>query len=189
MVSFCRSGLLALTLVGGLVTEAAGQTQRIQHRFWASDVTRERLQDNSVLTEYFGESSAENPKNAVLRVGFIPRFGCAPLITMKFGLTDAASDSQTPVRNPADLNMLSVNIDGTALPFPLLLDRDADHVSVYLNANLQRRLTTKLRIEVGNRMYVRTRNGEAIRFSLLGSRDAISIAHQNCRRHDPSVQG
>jgi len=73
------------------------------------------------------------------------------------------------------------------LSFPTLLDNDGDVVSVYLNASLQRRITTRLRIEVGTRMQYLMRNGKQLNFSLMGSRDAIRIANQNCRRHDPTT--
>jgi len=103
MLSFCRSGLLALTLVSGFMVSVEGQVRRIEHRAWASDVAIERLQDNSLLTEYFGETRSSQTADVILRVGFIPRFGCAPLITLKYGLIDPAQEGQTKARNPSEL--------------------------------------------------------------------------------------
>ncbi len=192
MLSFCRSGLLALTLMSGSIADAQAQpVQRISHIDWVSDVSIERLQDKSVLTEYFGEGASNKYKDITFRVGFIPRFGCAPLITFTF-----AGESVTSVQSnidaskfPTDLSRLDIEIDGARMAFPALLDDNRDHHSVYMNADLQRRITARLRIEVGNRMSVLLRNGKRLNFSLMGSRDAISIANQNCRRHDPSIQG
>ena len=198
MLSFCRSGLLALTLVSGSMADAQARTQRIIHSDWVSDVTSERLRDQSVLTEYFGESVSKEHKDVVFRIGFIPRFGCAPLITVNFGneaLAASATESSnqqgkiSPANLPSDLSRIGVWIDGASLAFPTLIDKNDDHTSVYMNADLQRRITARLRVEIGSQMRVELRNGERVHFSLLGSRDAISIANQNCRRHDPSVQG
>ena len=187
MLSFCRSGLLALTLVSGCVANVEAQVQRSLHKSWVSDVSIERLQDKSVLTEYFGETQSEESEEITFRVGFIPRFGCAPLITYKFGKN--AASGLLPVVQPLQIDSLSVFIDGSKLAFPALADENADHHSIYMNADLQRRITAKIRIEVGNKMVVRPGVARQLSFSLQGSRDAISIANQNCRRHDPSNQG
>lgn len=187
MLSCCRSGLLALTLVMGCVLvamDADAQTiNRIEHQNWVSDVSLERLQDNSILTEYYGETTANPITGIAFRIGFIPRFGCAPLITFKVG-----KDAELLTEEQLQGDSLSVSIDGTRLPFPTLTDEDGDHYSVYLNDTLQRRITTKIRIEVGNVMLLKASAAGDVKFSLLGSRDAVSIANQNCRRHDPSIQ-
>lgn len=187
MVSFYRSGLLALTLVCVFVTVVEAQVQRQEHQAWVSDVSMERLQDQSVLTEYFGESASKESDTVTFRIGFIPRFGCAPLITFKFGKNAPAG--LVPVVQPSEIASLAVNIDGAKLAFPALADENDDHHSIYMNSSLQRRLTTKIRVEVGNSMVVRPGVAGQLSFSLVGSRDAISIANQNCRRHDPSSQG
>jgi len=190
MLSFCRSGLLALTLVSGSIAYAQAQIQRISHQSWVSDVSIERLQDKSVLTEYFGEAASSEHDNVHFRVGFIPRFGCAPLITFKFGdqaIVDYRLNSDSDY--PDNLGDLAVSIDGATMSFPTLVDNDNTHVSVYMNTSLQRRITARLRVEIGSRMRVALSNGKLLAFSLQGSRDAISIANQNCRRHDPEIQG
>lgn len=187
MLPVYRSGLLALTLVIGCVAGIEAQMQRSVHQAWAADVFVERLQDKSVLTEYFGETVSAQSDKITFRVGFIPRFGCAPLITFKFGKN--APSGLVPVVQPVEIESLSVTIDGSRLAFPALADDNDDHHSIYMNASLQRRLTTKLRVEVGNSMVVSPRIAKQLSFSLLGSRDAISIANQGCRRHDPLQQG
>jgi len=161
------------------------------HQTWISDVTVERLHDESVLTEYYGEAVSDQHTDVILRVGFIPRFGCSPLITLQLGETALSGErsEEDPAFFPNDLSVLAVLIDGQSVSFPTLLDNDGSQVSVYLNASLQRRITTRLRIEVGNRMQFLMRNGKQLSFSLLGSRDAVRIANQNCRRHDPTEQG
>lgn len=200
MLSFYRSGLLALTLVSGsIVGVQASGIQRITHQEWVSDVSVERLQDKSVLTEYYGESASREHDGIRFRVGFVPRFGCAPLITFHFGekgqstgepfkgetLIDAKAPANNAILNGADLSGLQVSIDGAALSFPTLVDNDLSHMSVYMNADLQRRITTRLRVEIGSGMVLALSNGKKLNFRLNGSRDAISIANQNCRRHSP----
>jgi len=184
MLSFYRSGLLVLTLVIGFMAELQAQVRPSTHADWVSDVVLEELQDKSVLTEYFGQSTSNESPDVFFRVGFIPRFGCAPLITFKFG--KESTNGLIPTVFQAGLESLSVTIDGTVLSFPALVDEDGDHYSIYLNTTLQRRITTKLRVEVGNKLGVTMANSQRLSFSLSGSRDAISIANQNCRRHDPS---
>jgi len=190
-LSFYRSGLLALTLMSGAMADVQAETQRMTHLDWVTDVSVERLHDESVLAEYFGESISVEHSDVVLRVGFIPRFGCSPLITLQLGedaLSGVRSD-EDPEYFPTELSVLAALIDGRSLSFPTLLDNDDSAVSVYLNATLQRRITTRLRIEVGTRMQFLMRNGKQLNFSLLGSRDSIRIANQNCRRHDPRELG
>jgi len=177
--------------MSGSITGAQAQSQPLTHQNWVSDVSIERLQDESVLTEYFGESNSREHEDVIFRVGFIPRFGCAPLITLKLG-EDAISGERSDFDAaffPNDLSVLAALIDGASLTFPSLLDEDGDSVSLYLNASLQRRITTRLRVELGNRMQFLMRNGKQLSFSLLGSRDAINTANQNCRRHDPKALG
>lgn len=187
MLSFYRSGLLALTLLSGYMADVQAQVEVSTHEAWVSDVSIERLQDKSVLTEYFGETVSKQNADVIFRIGFIPRFGCAPLITFKFGKESTSGLLPETVRN--ELKALAVSIDGTRLTFPALIDEDGDHYSIYMNANLQRRITAKLKVEIGDDLVVRLRDYKSLGFSLLGSRDSISIANQNCRRHDPSVQG
>lgn len=187
MLSFYRSGLLALALVSGSMAEVGAQSQRSAHQAWITDVSIERLQDKSVLTEYFGESISTENTDVIFRVGFIPRFGCAPLIAFEFGKNSANGSSLTASNSLID--SLPVSIDGVNLSFPALIDEDADHHSIYMNAGLQRRITAKLKVEIGSELLVRLENSQRLSFSLLGSRDAISIANQNCRRHDPLSQG
>jgi len=186
MLSFYRSGLLALTLMSGFMADVEAQVQRSSHQAWVSDVSIERLQDKSVLTEYFGESVSNKNSDVILRVGFIPRFGCAPLITFKFD--NSSARSLFSVSNIIGIDSLLVSIDGAILSFPALVDEDGNQHSIYMNASLQRRITARLRVEVGSKVLLRTSNSQSVSFSLLGSRDAISIAHQNCRRHDPALQ-
>lgn len=186
MLSFYRSGLLALTLVSGFMADVEAQDQRSSHQAWVSDVAIERLQDKSVLTEYFGESASNENTDVIVRVGFIPRFGCAPLITFKFD--NSSARSLFPTSNLLEIDSLSVSIDGANLSFPSLVDEDGTVHSIYMNASLQRRITARLRFEVGSNLRLRTGSSRNLSFSLLGSRDAISIAHQHCRRHDPSLQ-
>jgi len=160
----------------------------MSHLSWISDVTYERLHDESVLTEYFGESISDEHSDVVFRVGFIPRFGCSPLITLQLGenaISGVRSD-EDPEYFPTDLSVLAVLIDGRSLSFPTLLDNDGDTVSVYLNASLQRRITTRLRIEVGTRMQYLMRNGKQLNFSLTRiADDTIQQQHRVKKRFSP----
>lgn len=191
MLSFHRSGLLALMLVSCAMADTQAEIQRMSHQTWVSDVSIERLRDESVLTEYFGEAISAEHEDVVLRVGFIPRFGCSPLITMQLGESalSGARSEEDPAFFPIDISVSAVLIDDRSISFPTLLDDDGDEVSVYLNASLQRRITTRLRIEVGSQMQYLMRNGKKLNFSLIGSKEAIRVANENCRRHDPANQG
>lgn len=191
MLSVHRSGLLALTLLSCAMADAQAEIQRTSHQNWVSDVSIERLRDESVLTEYFGETVSAEHSDVVLRVGFIPRFGCSPLVTLQLGeiALSGVRSADDPAFFPIDLSVLAVLIDGQSITFPTLLDDDGDEVSVYLNASLQRRITTRIRIEVGSQMQYVMQNGKRLNFSLIGSKDAIRVANENCRRHDPTSQG
>lgn len=186
MHSSFKSGLLALTLVSGISGAAYSQSKTQEFRDWRLSVSMETLADDSVLTEYYGETIANESEDISFRVGFIPRFGCAPLITFRFAKT--ADAGLLPSPNAAELETLSVSIDGIVLPFPVVADETDSHYSAYMNASLQRRITSKIRIEVGNDMVLSLAGDQKINFSLLGSTDSITLANQNCRRHDPTLQ-
>jgi len=180
VVWLCRSGILALALGVCLTTKVLAQVERIQHKDWFSDLQTDFLADKSVLAEYFGEVQSIDNADVNLRIGFIPRFGCSPLITIQFGYNGIDVN---------DLTRLRVEVDGSPLRFPVLMDKNSDHVAIFMNVNLQRRIAARIKIDSGSRLRVRDRSGKRYGFSLLGSRDALSIAEQACRVHDPRLVG
>jgi hypothetical protein len=180
------SGLLILTLQLGCACSAVMAMDITQHNFWSSGALKNRLPDGSVLTEYYGESTAYTHPDVVFRVGFIPRFGCAPLITIKAAI--APTENRDRAREISDFNRTRVFIDELPVRFPVVIDEDRGKLSVYMNADLQRRITMRLKLDAASKMRVETSAGEAFQFSLLGSAAAMSSAQQHCRQHNPIAQ-
>ncbi len=180
MVSIYRSGLVALALAACLMTEVVAQIDRVRHRDWVSGAQKNVLSDNSLLVEYFGESSASNWSGAHLRIGFIPRFGCAPLFSVHIGLGN---------RKLSDLNWFRAEVDGSPIDFPVLVDDNIDHAAIYLNVNLQRRIAMRIKVDGGTRFRLRDKAGNLYSFSLIGSRAALAAAERACRVHDPRHAG
>ena len=186
MLKLGGSGLLMLTLLLGCVHTTAMAMDRTQHSSWFSGALKDRLADGSVLTEYYGESASYTDSGVVFRVGFIPRFGCAPLITLK--ATIAPTDKRDRARNKSDFENTRVFIDGLPVRFPVVIDEDRGKLSVYMNAALQRRITMRLKLDAASKMSVETRAGEQFEFSLLGSAAAMANAQLHCRQHNPTAQ-
>lgn len=180
------SGLLMLALQLSCACSVAMAMDRTEHNFWFSGALKDRLPDGSVLTEYYGESTAYTHSDVLFRVGFIPRFGCAPLITLK--ATIAPTESRTRTREISDFKNTRVYIDELPVRFPVVIDEDRGKLSVYMNADLQRRITMRLKLDVASKMRVETLAGEQFQFSLLGSAAAMANAQTHCRQHNPTSQ-
>ncbi len=181
MKPFYRSGLLALTLMSGLVSSVVwAETDRLKFESWFTDAYNERLVDSSILSEYYAETISLENNDVFFRIGFVPRFDCAPMFSL---LLAYPSDK----RDIVDYKAITAAIDGTPLKFPVLLDQNEDHLAVYLNTDLQRRMLARIKVDIGNILMVRSATAELNTFSLLGSREAVDNAEKACRRHSPEA--
>lgn len=89
-----RAAALACVLAASLQTGARARTppaaapgeaaaiESAERGGWRAGRDVEPLPDRSVLTLYYGETAARGGVPARLRVGFVPRFECAPVIAL-----------------------------------------------------------------------------------------------------------
>ena len=176
-----RHAWLALALVGALSTGTTATKLPVKHDNWWVDEYREKLTDGWDLVEYVAQSQSLAVPGTWLRVGFIPRFGCAPLITII-----AEIDSQN-VDSLADYMELEVLLDSTPIHFPVQLDDNKQTVAAYFDANPARQITLRLKIDAGNLLSVTTQSGETLDFSLQGSRHSSAVAEKLCREFVPNL--
>ncbi len=184
IVDMYRAGSLWFVLAMG--NGYAGEHPAVHIKNWSSNEIRASLPDQSTMIEFAGETLALANRNALLRVGFIPRFGCTPLITIQAGLGWTAQSEQQ--RSLANLGTISFNIDGTPVQFPTLVDDDIDYASVYFNGDLQRRSTLRLQLDAGDLASIKLNDGETLSFSLMGSLKTLASAEKLCRQHKPDPE-
>jgi len=184
MAMLCRSGRLVLTLMGCLAfAVSADDLPDVVIDDWRGHEQHETLRDGSVLTEYSAGTEALRDGQAYLRVGFIPRFGCSPLVTLVTTLRVGTEERRA--RSLDDFAAVDFEIDGPPIDFPILVDDDSSQVTIYYNGNLQRRIALRLHIDVGDQATVTMQNGEELAFSLLGSRESLETVQELCREHTP----
>jgi hypothetical protein len=140
------------------------------------------LPDGSVLTEYAGNTRAARQTGAIFRVGFIPRFGCAPLISVRSQIRPG-SDSHLL----GEIYMPEFSIDGTPLRFPSLSELVDNQILLYYNSSLARRVKLRLQVDEGLFSELKLSNGHQHDFSLLGSKAVLEYAENQCRQHVPGL--
>lgn len=181
MVSYCRSALAALMLAAGAcLLPAHSAANQFSSQNWESARYENSLPDGSVLTEYAGNTRSRRQPGGLLRVGFIPRFGCAPLISVRSQIS-AGSDSHML----GEVDMPEFSIDGVPQRFPSLSELVDNQILLYYNSTLARRVKLRLQIDEGLYSDLRLSNGKRHSFSLLGSRAVLEYAESQCRQHVP----
>ena len=165
------------------------------------------LPDGSTLTAYAGETPARDGRDAVLRIEFVPRFGCAPGIDVVLGAGLArqlapvgsaeGSSNGSPGGSPGgssggspgglvDDDEAMFLVDGTPVGYPVLRDERDGRVELAFNGNERERITLRLQLDVGDVVALGLRgDAEPLTFSLLGSRRALAAAESRCLTHEP----
>jgi len=186
MVSYCRSALWALMLAAGACFVSANAVAaQFSSKNWAYARYKNALSDGSVLTEYAGGTQDSLNSDVRFRVGFVPRFGCIPLITL---FTDVVIPSDgTAGQLLGTFSVPSFSIDRTPMNFPTLVEGVNRKVVVYYNGDESRRIKLRLQLDMGDRARFRLSNDQAVAFSLLGSRDVLEYAENQCREHSPDT--
>lgn len=184
MVSYCRSALTALMLAAGAwFVSADAVAAQFSERNWAYARYKNALPDSSVLTEYAGGTQEVLNPDVRFRVGFFPRFGCVPLISL---YTDVnISSDLAGGQLLGSFNVPEFSIDRTPVNFPSLVEGRNDKVVVYYNGDEARRVKLRLQIDAGDNISFRLSNGRRLNFSLLGSRAVLEFAEEQCRAHVP----
>lgn len=183
MVSYCRSALAALMLAAGAcLLPAHATTTQFSSQDWEFARYENSLPDGSVLTEYAGNTPSRRLPRAVFRVGFIPRFGCAPLISVRSQIS-SGSDSHLL----GEISMTEFTIDGIPQRFPSLSELVDNQILLYYNSTLPRRVKLRLQLDEGLFSNLKLSNGKRHSFSLLGSKAVLEYAESQCRQHVPGL--
>lgn len=143
-----------------------------------------RLADASTLTEYSAETTALGQSAVFLRVGFIPRFDCATLITVQLGPLPRSEDASGP-SDDAVRSTLDWRFDGVSEEHVSLIDEDSEFLSIYVAGDETERNALRLNIDASNSLTISDSAAMQIEFSLRGSRRSIAAAEQQCRQHEP----
>lgn len=169
-------GLMVLFFTVLFCPAQAQPLDEIQFRDWSGVKIVDALPDGSIMTEYAAQSDSLSTGNIVLRVGFIPRFACTPLVGI------IASDADW---SPAQFAKIDVLIDGTPTGYPTLVDQLDEGLGAFFNGGQQRRIALRLQVDEGDIATISLADDTEITFSLLGSRKALAAAQTLCRLHQP----
>ncbi len=186
MVPYCRSALWALMLAAGACFVSANAVSaQFSSENWAYTRYKNALPDGSVLTEYAGGTQDALNPDVRFRIGFVPRFGCIPLISL---LTDVVIPTDGSAGQLlADFSVSGFSIDRTPISFPVLVEGVNRKVLVYYNGDESRRIKLRLQIDEGGSAAFQLSNGLGVSFSLLGSRAVLEYAEDQCRQHVPET--
>lgn len=152
-----------------------------RHLNWYGVHERRVLGDDSVLSEYAARSDALDSGNAILGVGFVPRFACTPVIGIRFGGELAAAVESFY----GDGSEIELSIDGESRRWPLLLDADGTGAALWFDGDVAARRTLRRLIDGGSRAMLSLPSRVSVSFSLLGSRRSVAETESACRAHEP----
>lgn len=187
--------LLALMLTSGLQAQESqpqGGGERdnfFRVESWSGYNLVTQLKDDTSLFSYIAEvpnfpveGSERAEHNAILRITFMARFQCSPLIEL-IGTMPEDTNDETRVEVLRNFNRLALSIDDEELDFPVFVEQQNKNVHSFYNANLEGRATMKIYIEIGDHAIITYGDGTKVEFSLIGSRNAVAQALGRCRSH------
>jgi len=187
-------GFAALSLFGlALATDSENESEEtVSDQFsvldWSGYNRVKPLEDGTFLHHYVAETripeadDAQNSPTTVFRISFLPRFQCSPLIDV-IGTLPTDLPSRARVEKVKEFNRMSIVIDGEQIDFPTLVELRDDGVHGYYNAALERRMTLRILLELGNRLEIFFDEKRSDLLSLLGSRRALETALGRCKNH------
>ena len=174
------------------------QAKKVILEDWTSYEKATQMSDGTELYQYVAEvipvipegepltvSLSETPEKAkppVIRFSFIPRFGCAPIISV---VTKILSDDTDEVQDRMSnlLVGIVVSVDGTAVSYPTLVESDAGVFAAHYDTELRRRNTFRVLIEAGNKARIELDGLGEFDYSLKGSKRTISRSKARCESH------
>jgi len=146
---------------------------------WTVERAAWTLSDSSELTEYRASTDAASQPDAVLQVGFHPRFDCAPALSVSF-------PSEAVGEPPAEGSLLEIELDGQPLVWPVVVDAVAGRLIIAFHGDVAAARGVVRSLDVSNQLTVRLARGNVVaEFSLLGSRVSVAEARSQCTGHRP----
>ena len=198
--------LLALMIMGFMISTAQADTRPIKltastFQDWKGSLVPITLNDGSQLNEYVAKTMSGSVEGASFGVSFLPRFRCAPVISVSVAAVSGI-DLDTTV------NSVQLKVDSNTTEFPVLVDDDEDGVRFTYNADenanqeLLKVLDVSSRVSLvvpgkasaedsasGNGTEANVASVETtatqIEFSLLGSKLSTQATRDHCQSHIP----
>ncbi len=183
-------GRIASALILAAVLFAPGVTLALPEQaplpgtrfeMWQGFTEFESLNDGSTLAEYLGETASLSPGGYRLRVSFMPRFGCEPVISILASLAPPGGERRTL----AGIVPTGFTIDGNELDLPVVIDDEGDFGRIYHEAPTELARALREQIDIGNRAFLRDEEGRTVAFSLFGSKRSLAEVQRRCRQHEP----
>lgn len=185
---------LSLPSIGLMADTEATELENIVFQNWSGLSRQTVLIDGSVLTEYVARTFSGNSDGAGLTVSFIPRFDCAPMVSIELppGLVDLNSS-------------LGFSVDQQDADFPFLVDtEESKRIRISLNADGAGQKHLRQSFDHGSHASlhwskpepddgkttvaepgVEGAGRESVYFSLLGSRMTVKAVEGLCIAHKP----
>jgi len=187
--------VIGLTALFGLTSTIANAensevvpSSQLEIGDWTTFDQRKTLADNTVLFHYISEVSSTNASaesdsmGPLLRLSFVPRFNCTPIISLVFAQSDFEPNEHKGVLTA--FRNLKFAVDGTVISFPTLTERAESNLMAHYDTELRRRQTFRLLLESGSVAELELEElGSSYSYSLSGSKRAISRALSRCRSH------
>lgn len=205
----CIAGLLSL-FVGGMSCTIQANDQILSLRAqsgvvpsslvalrdWASYERTTELSDGTALHQYVSEVTSKNTKTSAeadiedmppptLRLSFVPRFNCAPIVSVVFSAIEVEEADRKDIL--AALNQMKFLVDGTRIAYPALTEHSDAQLMAHYDTELRRRNNFRILVEAGATAQVEIEtpegNARVYSYSLSGSKRAISRSLSNCQTH------
>lgn len=171
------------------------EKSRVSEKDWDSYERTIQLADGTSLHHYVAEVStletaaagagdSEDTLQPKLRFSFIPRFNCAPIISVIFAADTIDEASRQKIL--LALNQMKFLVDGTSIAFPALTEVTDASLMAHYDTELRRRNNFRILVEAGSTVQIELELDGSARlydYSLSGSRRAISRSLSNCQTH------
>ena len=153
---------------------------------WEGHLLQTQLADDSTLAEFRGETVSLEPSGYRLRVSFLPRFGCVPLVSVRADLRPGSVEKGG--RSAAGLAVQEFRIDDQLVDLPAIIDDDGQHGTLYFQTPRSRAFELRQRIDTGNVVLLLTEADERVDFSLFGSNRTLQAVQARCMQHPPEPE-
>ena len=190
-------GFTLVAVANPLLSDA--QTNQVNLKDWASYDKATSMSDGTELHQYVAEANpiiaqgqpvvislsddkSEKLKPPVIRLSFIPRFGCTPIISIVTKLLSPDTDEVRERMNDL-LESIEFSVDGTTVSFPTLVEHDAGVFAAHYDTEQRKRNTFRILIEVGESARIKLGDLGEFNYSLSGSKRTINRSMARCESH------
>ena len=160
---------------------------------WTALVTETALPDGSVLFNYIARTLSSRTEGAMLAISFVPRFSCAPSVTLR---------KRTGPELASETAILEITVDSERMQYDALIDEVDEYRTYALAASSDMQDQLRQKMDVASRLTFKVLLSDtaavassnelsatdalnSIVFSLRGSKLATLSAENHCRAHKP----